>query len=72
MRNFASCDNGHFGQGVLASDGKAQGTLFRAPSDADHFPGETRSGSGNAQAGHFWITNTGSASGNFNPDPPEN
>lgn len=61
-----SCENGHFGQGGLASDGKAQGTLFRAPSTM--FDGETISGSGNQFGGHFWITNTGSASGNFAPD----
>jgi hypothetical protein len=61
-----TCDNGHFGQGGLSSDGKAQGTLFRAPSTL--FPGETISGSGNTHGGRFGITNTGSASGNFAPD----
>ena len=63
-----TCENGHFGQGGLASDGKAQGTLFRAPSTM--FGGETISGSGNLQGGRFWITNTGSASGRFDPGGP--
>jgi len=67
-----NCSNGAFGRGGEASgtftDGRgAQGTLFRAPSTL--FQGETISGAGNSEAGRFWITNTGSASGSFAPPP---
>lgn len=63
-----SCENGALGRGGEASGGKAQGTLFRTPSE--NFPGETISSSGNLHAGHLWVTNVGSASGDFDPDPP--
>lgn len=62
------CENGALGMGGDASGNKAQGTLFRTPSE--NFPGQTVSNSGNLHAGHLWVTNVGSASGDFDPDPP--
>jgi hypothetical protein len=62
------CSNGAFGRGGEASAGKANGTLFRTPST--DFPGESISASGNEHAGRIGVTNTGSASGNFEPEPP--
>jgi hypothetical protein len=61
-----ACEVGHFGNGGVNSDGKANGTLIRRPSTL--FLGETRTESGNAFAGRIGVTNTGAFSGNFAPD----
>lgn len=60
------CAVGTFGQGGIASDGKAQGEHIVRPSTL--YPGETYFNTGNSDAGRIAVSNQGTLQGTVRDD----